>query len=262
MKILTILWIMIPIWVLMMKNRFDALGTYLLRNYENLGSRTIQNNMEGTYGRKYNLASLTKQCCLLPVDSRAVEVTTFLNPYSSSGHDQTSLKYQSDATDPTSSMSADLISKFQSHDTISVMKEKADPDDVEMASNHRKRGVAPLEKALGSSASCVCAVPAVVVESLINSTFNRMVANKPDGLRQNEGTYETIEDLEDKPSGDPLGKTISDLNADDDGRSADDGQRLSSNLSTSSMPKTARLGKKASQAALFGEKLVPEHEQT
>lgn len=206
---------------------------------------------------------LTTGVVFLPVDSRAVEVTTFLNPYSSSGHDQTSLKYQFDAAAPSNSMSADLISKFQTHDTISVTKDKANLDGMDTAPNQRKRRVISPEKALGPNTSRVCAIPvinSVQVESMIGSTFNQMLADKADRIRQNESVYKTIDDLEDKLSGDPLEKTISDLNADNDRYSSDDRQ-MSSNLSVSK-PKAARLGKKASQTALFGEKLAPEHEQT
>lgn len=190
------------------------------------------------------------------MDSRAVEVTTFLNPYSSSDLDQTSLKYHSDTTDP-STVSAGLLSKFQTQDSISAAKDEARPPPpvvVEMTPN--RSGTASLNKVLHSDASAVCAVP---IEALINSTFDRAVASKSDGSRRSEGASNA--DRISRESNDSLEKTISDINEDDDGYSADD-RRLTSADFSLLRPKAARLGKKASLAALLGAKLVPEHEQT
>lgn len=194
-----------------------------------------------------------------PVDSRAVEVTTFLNPYSSSDLDQTGLKYHSDTTDP-STVSAGLVAKFQTQDPISASKDEArappPPDVVETTPN--QSGTASLNKVLRSDASAVCAVP---VEALIDSTFDRAVTSKSDGSRRNEGASNA--NRISSESNDSLEKTISDINEDDDGYSADDRQLTSADSDFSLLrPKAARLGKKASLAALFGAKLVPEHEQT
>lgn len=196
------------------------------------------------------------------MDSRAVEVTTFLNPYSSSDLDQASLKYHSDSTEP-STVSSSLVSKFQSQDPISAVKDEArPPSGTETTSNQRKSRTASLNKVLHSDVSAGRAVPimdSTKVEALINSTFGQAVANKSDRSRQTEGANNA--NRIPSESNDSLEKTISDINADDDGYSADDRQLASTDISLL-RPKSARLGKKASLAALFGAKLVPEHEQT
>lgn len=198
-----------------------------------------------------------------PADSRAIEVTSFLNPFSSSELDQTTLKYQSDTTDA-SGMSTGLISNFQTHDTVCAVNNTPRPHDVaEMAPSRRKTRTATHGKVLASGVADVCTVP--VVDSgeveVINSTLSGQAryTDRSDGLRRKESVNKANE-ISGK-SNDDLEKTISDVNADDDGYSADDGLTMSPNFSHL-RPKVARLGKKASLAALFGAKLVPEHGQT
>lgn len=197
------------------------------------------------------------------MDSRAVEVTTFLSPsatYSSPNLTQAGTPNASTHSADQSGLSAGLASKFHAKTTSSV-KGKGGVPVTEVKDEHKV--TTPLDKALGSESLCaVPVVDSIEVEELIKSTFAQGLPSRSSTEQhQNERASRSSNEISNQSSDDLAKGASSEGNTDDDGFSPDDQQMLLSypNLQR---PKVARLGKKASLAALFATKLTPEQEQT
>lgn len=183
-------------------------------------------------------------------------MTTFLSPsatYSSANLTQAGIPNSSTHSTDQSGLSPGLVPKFHTKSSSSSVKGKGGASTGERKNDH---------KVLGSEN--LCAVPvadSMEVEALIKSTFGQELASKSAEQHHQNERVRGSNEISNQSSDDLARGASSEGNTDDDGFSPDDQQMLSSypNLQR---PKVARLGKKASLAALFATKLTPEQEQT